>query len=291
MPGFAPSMAELFGNTGGGTAPSGGNVGNTSYAQISPMNDPAFAALFNTTQSLIPQSLPGIDQLISQGMNSPLLQLILGPALQRLQAPQAQQRQNLTESTRAAGGLRGSTYGKDMNTLQNNQALQSNDLMGQVIQQVLGTLVNGQLQSQQNSMLPGKSFTDLLRSIAPSTVTGSNVPPGGANGGLSDPYGMLSAGQSSPAVGNGPGTTNPYSPFYKGDAFTGGAATGVNSGGGGAPSAPAPSAIPYLDPFVGGGGGGSYNIGAGQQYLYSPSIPQPQPQNQPLEFVQSGGWW
>lgn len=174
---------NMFTGQGGINTPGGaGAVGSTRYQQVSPTSDPTFARLLEQIQAITPTALPGIEQITAQGMNSPLLQLVLGPALQRLQAPQAQARQNLTEQTRAAGGLRGSTYGQDMNKLVANQGLQQNDLMAQVIQQVLGTLISGQLQSQQNQMLPGKSLTELLRTIAPQTITGSTGG-GGAGGG------------------------------------------------------------------------------------------------------------
>lgn len=245
-----------------------GTVGNTAFTQLSPMDDPTFADLFGQAAGSIPGSLPGIEQLIAQGMNSPLLQLVLGPALERLKAPQAQQREQFTESARAAGGLRDSSYRGGMNKLMQNQGQAQNDLMSQVIQQILGTLVSGQLQSQQNSFLPARSMTDLLRTATPQTVQGSMAGMGGGGGG----GGASSIGRSSILQ---PGQD--YGNYAAGNAITQpgvGAAYGDSSGSSyrmpGAQISQPPAQ--YNDPWAsfGGGsgsGGGWYDIGGGQTWL------------------------
>src|SRR3990167_2730249 len=119
MSGNRTKIQNLRGNT-----MATGTVGNTAFTQLSPLDDPAYADLFNQIMGSIPQNLAGITSLVSQGINSPLIEAVLGPALARLQQPQAQQRQQLTESTRAAGGLRGSQYGRGMNQLMATQGLQ-----------------------------------------------------------------------------------------------------------------------------------------------------------------------
>ena len=50
------------------------------YEQVSPTSDPSFAKLLDQILNVTPTALPGIEQLTAQGMNSPLLQLVLGPA-------------------------------------------------------------------------------------------------------------------------------------------------------------------------------------------------------------------
>ena len=298
-------MASIsaFGNTGGGSGGTSGYVGTTNYQQVSPTSDPSFAKLLEQIQKITPTKLPGIESIVQGGMNSPLLQLVLGPMLERLQAPQAQARQNLTEQTRAAGGLRGSTYGQDMNKLVQNQALQGNDLMSQVLQQVLGTLVSGSLQSQQNSMLPGKSLTDLLRVITPQIVSGSNQISGGSGSGGS--FGR--SGMGSPTgTGVSPADRDAQLRGYpdaesmrfqqmldanKSGGGGGWGGSGGMTGGGGT----APLNTPYLDPW-GGNGGGTYDLGmgGGSQYLDSAATQQP---FQPIEYGDWGtetvteGWW
>ena len=243
-----------------------GTVGNTAFTQVSPLDDPAFADLFKQILASIPGSVPGIESLVSGGMNSPLLQLVLGPALERLKAPQAQQREQFTESARAAGGLRGSTYGGGMNKLMQNQGLQVNDLMSQVIQQVLGTLVQGQLQSQRNQFLPTEARSNLLPRIAPQTIQGSMAGMGGGGGG-----------------GGGGGRSSILQPgidfgnYTAGNAITQpGVGAPIGGGGfdpmaGGRAQAPQYAPAQYVDPWANltndNVGGGWFDTGGGQQWM------------------------
>ena len=275
-----------FGSTGSSST----NVGGSQV--ISPLVDPTFRRLFEQAQGQVPMrnELQSLQQMIQGGVNSPLLSAVLDPALQRLEAPQAQQRQNLTEATRAAGGLRGSTYGQDFNQLMNNQALQTNDLMGQVIQQILSTLVSGQLQEQKNEFLPANALTDLLKTIGPNVVRGGgssssssgweNIPP--------------SLGLQTPMTPSTPG--GDIASILRQLSSGGGATVGPNAP---APSANAPAAqpyTPYLDPLAG-MGGGSYNLnqGAGTQYLGGPGAQQNPYQHTYGEWVPDNtvteGWW
>ena len=293
-------VGDVSGTGGGSTS---GKVGTTEYKQVSPTSDPTFARLLEQIQAITPTALPGIESITQQGMNSPLLQLVLGPALQRLQAPQAQARQNLTEQTRAAGGLRGSTYGQDMNKLVANQGLQQNDLMAQVIQQILGTLVSGQIQSQQNSMLPGKSLTELLRTIAPQNITGQTV--SGQTGGSSSGWGSIppSQGLNTPMSS---GTLNAQQQWDQMNA-AGFRNMGPRPGSTVPPPAPSTGGEPavsgsppppqYIDPWGGGSGGGSYDLGmgAGTQWLGGGSTggvtsPAPTPEWNPVNGDYQGGY-
>ena len=133
----------------------------------SPTVDPTFSRLLGESQAAIPQNLPSLQDIVSQGATSPLLEAIIGPALQRLVAPQAQQMQQLTDITRAAGGLRGSTYGGNVLQLLNEQGLQRNDLMSNIIAKTLGTLVPGQLQENEQAFLPQKALSALTQLARP----------------------------------------------------------------------------------------------------------------------------
>lgn len=235
-------MAEGFSSTGGGSSSGRGSATVGGSQVISPLAIPELLKLFNRAQGAVPTELNSLQDIVQGGMQSPLLQLVLGPALQRLQAPQAQQRENLTEATRAAGGLRGSTYGQDMNTLMNNQALQTNDLMSAVLQQILAPLISGQLQEQRNSFLPAESFTNLLRAASPSVARGGatatsgweNIPP---SLGLGTPM----SGSSTPGFDSFTAQLN--APRTGGSAIIGPNAPGMN----GNPAAPATQ--PYT-PFI-----------------------------------------
>jgi hypothetical protein len=233
---------------------------------VSPLANPAFSQLAQQAQRSIPQSLPSLNDLIQGGMASPLLESILGPALQRLVAPQAAQRTQFTEAARAAGGLRGSTYGQGMNTLMQNQAQGQNDLMSQVISQVLGTLVPGQLQEQQNQFLQSNALTKLLGTIRPDVVRGA-----GAGGGSSSGWENIppSQGLGTPMSGDKPKTMQEQQ--YEWDQMQaagfrnmgprpGSTMTGGGGGGGAPPPANPPPAAAgptaqYVDPYAGQGGG------------------------------------
>jgi len=267
-------------STGGSSSGKGSvNVGGSQV--ISPLAIPELAKLFQNTQQQIPtrEELPSLQDMIAGGMNSPLLQLVLGPALERLKAPQQQQQQNLTEAARAAGSLRSSNYGQDFNKLLVNQGQQTNDLMGQVIQQVLGQLLQGQLQEQRNQFLPAESLTNLLRASAPSVSRGGatatsgweNIPP---SLGLGTPMqsDITAALTGRPSAGGGgvSGGTPTMSPPPTPSTATG--------------TAPPQ----YVDPFAGGYGAidspyvspGGQPGGAAYQHDYSEWVPQV-----------TEGWW
>lgn len=265
------------GTSGSGSASVGGNQ------VIAPTSIPELRQLFDLAQGNIPQrnEMASLQDMIMGGMNSPLLELVLGPALQRLQAPQAQQRQNLTETTRAAGGLRGSTYGADMNTLQNNQALQTNDLMAQVIQQMLVPLITGQLTEQRQQFLPAESMTNLLNAARPQIARGNtssvsgwdNIP---ASMGLATPMQSDSMASTAPSLtdylrrlsGSGGNTPAPTAPM----------------------ATPPPASAPpqYFPPLSGGG-----SPPAPQPTSFTPGQGGPQYGDwQPMIQVPNGeGWW
>lgn len=211
------------------------------WNSVSPLVVPELMNLFNKAQGSVPGSLNSLQSMIQGGMNSPLLQEVLGPAMQRLVQPQAQQRQQLTDMTRAAGGLRSGEYGMNTNVLLNNQSLQQNDLMSDVIGKVLQTLVSGQLQEQQNQFLPSKAYTDLLSASRPQLIGG--FPPAGNSS-------TSSSQQGSPSMANNPffsksGMSNlglSPQPEYYGSATVG-------------PNYQPPAAQPAQQPALGGSGG------------------------------------
>jgi len=289
-----------FLSTGDSGSGGGGAVGNTQYAQVSPTSDPSFAALLAQILQQTPQreNMTSLQDMITGGMNSPLLQSILGPALARLQAPQAQQRENLTESTRAAGGLRSSSYGQNFNKLQEQQGQQQNDLMGQVIQQVLSSLISGQMQEQQNSFLPARSLTELLRTIAPSTVTSGGVSGSrGAWDAMSPSQGLQTPmmGDSMGPAGGAPPGGSGWGGNTGGRGGGGGTFQPAPSSGGGVAGGSQPQPPQYIDPLGGGGGGGGNSI-AYNPYTGSYETVQPTQIN-PYEHTYTEipqvteGWW
>ena len=287
------TISDLLGSGGsaGGAGPEAGFL--TPYRVISPAEDPTFSRIAGEVEAAIPRQMQSLQSIIQGGMNSPLLQEILGPMLARLQAPQAQQRSQLTEATRAAGGLRGSTYGQDFTRLQNQQGQQQNDLMAAVLQQVLGQVISGSLQENQQSFLPAQNLMNLLGALRPQVQTG--LPPQQAGGGGSGSFGGGGIGnffdepgafdyRFSPDYNSNYGGFGGRAPASGGNTptFTGGAVGRDTPLVGGNMTPPE-----YVDPFATGGfGGGQYDIGAGTQYAYSPAV---QPPRDPFEH--SYGAW
>ena len=244
-------MAGFDGAFGGG---GGGLPAGTSV--ISPLVLPEIMELFKKTQNIIPTQLPSLQSIIQGGMNSPLLEAVMGPMLQRLQQPQAEQRQQLTDMARAAGGLRGSPYSTSYGNLLNTQGQQRNDLMAQVLQQILTPLISGQLQEQKNMFLPANAYTDLIQAVKPTIVGG-----GGFGSSSSSSGGAVGSFLDRPF-------SDPYAEF--GLARPSGGMTGNGGGGWLGPNAglatPWPNDMANL-PISGGGGG--YGTG-GSDITYNP---------------------
>lgn len=245
--------------------------GSTGFNIFDPTSVANFSRVANAAGSSIPQRLPSLESIITQGVNSPLLAAVLGPALERLRAPQAQQQQQLTESTRAAGGLRGSQYTQGMNQLLYNQGLQTNDLMGQVIQQMLAPIISGRLQEQRNQFLPSEALINLLRAIRPEAV-GSRATTGAGSSGWENIPPSL-------------GLNTPTSPTPGFDQFglnlQGLGGSGSSAGGGGSSPGVPPTGVPppsqYSDPWQS-LLGDVYGDSAGGAPL-------------PLEYSYGGGGW
>ena len=169
-------FSSLWGGGGGGDSGAGTTPAGAGQL-ISPTGDPTFARLLEAAQAAIPTSQPSVMDIAGQGASSPLLSAILGPMLERLRQPQAAQRTQLTEATRATGGLRDSAYTGGMNELLQKQGLQQNNLMAQILQQTLGPLLNASMQQQQMSYNPANILAGLLGAARP-----QYVPPQGAGG-------------------------------------------------------------------------------------------------------------
>jgi hypothetical protein len=164
-------------------------AGPTDFQQVSPMSDPsgAFGELYNTTRGIIPTSLDSLSTLIGQGMNSPLLQQILGPALARLMGTEQTSRDAVTDMFRSSGGLRGTPYAQAAVKNEQNLMGERSNLISDTIAKNLATLVSGQLQEQRNSFLPGQAYSDLLRLMRPDVVRTGGGGGGGGGSFSSDP--------------------------------------------------------------------------------------------------------
>jgi len=223
---------------------------------ISPAADPTFASLLEAAKGAMPQGLPSLQGIVSEGATSPLLASILGPALQRLLVPQQQQQQQLTDVTRAAGGLRDSGYGQNMSTLLGQQGLERNDLMSNIIAKTLQTLVSGQLQENQQAFNPMKALSELLGISkptyvgAPSQAVGGSRSSGGGWESLSPSLGLATPMQGDkptpPQIGFERGMVSPYPT--------------TSSAPSASTSTPAPAYDPLMQYLLGSGGGGGGGV-------------------------------
>jgi hypothetical protein len=254
----------FLGNDPGGAG--GGQFGDLQWAQLSPNADPSFNNLYGQARDSIPTSMNSLEGLIQGGVNSPLLQSILGPAIQRLMGTEQASRDAVTDAFRSSGGLRSSQYGNTFANNESNIMDKRSSLISDMMSKTLGTLVSGQLQEQQNSFLPAAHFNDLLKTIRPDTVSGVQRPvqPGGSGGGISDPFGILKPDGFGSV--DSMDTNNPLSPWYRSKAGASGSQISTP-----AAAAPTPAAAPKPTPW---GGYGLDSVGGGGSTIqYGPWTP------------------
>jgi hypothetical protein len=238
--------------------------------QVSPLADPGFSDLFNTTRGMIPTGLDSLQSLIQGGMSSPLLAQIIQGALGRLAPAENQSRQAVTDAARAAGSLRSTAYGQSVANNENNILTNRSGLVSDMISKTLGTLVPGLLQEQKNSFMPSQSYMDLLKLIRPDVLANRGGSAGASYGGGSPSLGpsIFDPGYDSMIAD----WQRRMNPTYGG----GFAGTGVNpepAGSGSNISGPAPN-----NPYGGYGltGGGTGYGGAGGTGYYPTSNTNPQ---------------
>jgi hypothetical protein len=228
--------------------------------------------LYSQIQGITPTSLPSLDSIVQEGMNSPLMSQIISGALKRAAPNEALARQSVTDAARGAGGLRGTAYMQNVARNEGNILDQRGILTSDIIAKTLQQLISGRLQEQQNSFLPARTLTDLLQAGRPLSgqISQQSSQYGNQTSGISnaDDY-MNSWLNTYRSTGNQP----QYGP--------GTAQTGVNSGPGSNISGPAPAPNPYggyqFSPTPSGPTGGSpygdYNWTANQGGNTNPSAP------------------
>ena len=241
------ASADYFGGAGGASGAGGGpRPGFNDPGLTGPQGD-----IFSMLQNLI-GSGPNLLEFIKQGMSSPLLQEILQPALGVQERQFAGQRQDVTDAMRAAGGLRSSQYGVNLNRLQGDQALAQGNLMSQIIAQTLNPLLQGQMEAYK---APISAYNALFGNLPNQTFWPGFAPKGG---GGADGYGTADRSMGGgPSTGPQYGAINPnFRPGESGGVGGGPGSWyepgGVMGGGalaGGSPSAP-DSYLTY-DPYTG----------------------------------------
>jgi hypothetical protein len=220
---LSSGFTDAFGNTGGGTTDA--RSSQRTYMSQPSVTDPLAAALASLQQSLAGQ----YQGLLSNPTASPLFQGQLGPLLASLVPSEDRARQSLTDTFRAAGGLRSGAYG-------NSAAQLEGDILGkrqQVAGQLLGQAFPQLMQALQNPLGQVSSLIDALKlSEAQGARTSTGSGGGGGGSTLSDPFGVLSQRSVFSSPGPTSGGTRPLDQAFFGG-YGGGASTGVNSSAGG----------------------------------------------------------
>jgi hypothetical protein len=263
------------------------------------VTNPLAAALAGLQQSLAGQ----YQGLLQNPTASPLFQGQLGPLLQSMQPSEERARTSLTDTFRAAGGLRSGAYGNSAVQLEGDILGRREEAAGKLLGQAFPQL----MQALQNPLGQVSSLIDALKlSQGQGALTSSGGGGGGfSGGGISDPFGVLSQRPyTGPQQGGGSALDKL---FYGGGG--GGATTGVNSspyGGtstGGAPAASNAGSYDLLSRILGGGSGTTYNpvngyyesapsagLGTFSPPQGGPSYPAPTAEYNPVTGAYQGGY-
>jgi hypothetical protein len=180
--GVAPS--DGFTSTGGaGGAGGAGTVGNTNYALVDPAQGASFGSqlgpLLARINALQP---PSYQSLVTQGLNSPLLQSILGPAMANLLPGEETGRQNFMDEFRRAGALGSGAMGSGAAKMETGFQNQRGNLISQVISQMLPQITGGLSNEWNQNQGISQLLAQVLGLSKPSIVQGQNTA-GGAGGG------------------------------------------------------------------------------------------------------------
>ena len=136
--------------------------------------DPGFATRVEDVIASINRPQASFEDLLSQGINSPLLQAILGPALRNLLPGAEEARQSLTDRFRASGGLRSGAYGVRAGQLESDILGQQGDLISRVISSFLPTAVSG-LQNESARSLQQSSLLESILGLTKPQFIGEPV--------------------------------------------------------------------------------------------------------------------
>ena len=123
---------------------------------------PDFQGLLQQAMNAVPKGMPSFQDVLSQGMSSPLLQSVLGPALQNLLPGEELARRSLMDEFRSAGALGGGAMGVASSRLEGALQGQRGSLISQIISGMLPSIVSGYGQQSQNTL---NSSNQLIQAI------------------------------------------------------------------------------------------------------------------------------
>lgn len=167
----------------------GGFLGDTPYMTQSPLDDPRFAEILNSIISGIPQTR-GVSDMLSQGIQSPLLQAVLQGVLSQLVPGERAARTSMTDRFRMAGAQRDTAYGGALANLESEILGRRGQAVSGTISQFLEPLMRSLLAEQEQQFRGPDIMSRLLAYLRPETVVGRPAQPGGIAGPASQPFGV-----------------------------------------------------------------------------------------------------
>lgn len=262
-------------------------------------SDPAIAQSLAQSLSGLQQGLAGQYQgLLQNPTASPLYQGQLQGLLQSLLPSEARARTGLTDTFRAAGGLRSGAYGTSAAQLEGDILGRRQETAGRLLGQTFPQL----MQALQNPLGQVSSLIDALKlsqAQGARTTTG-----GGGGGGFSSSFGSPHlTGSNTPGYFDTPG-------YGRGQVSPAGSTSGSTYGGTGY-AAPAPNvsntnagASDLLSQLLGGSGfnttynpstnyyesAPAQNLGTFSPQQGGPSYPAPTPEYDPISGAYQGGY-
>lgn len=127
------------------------------FEQMSPAKDPQFAQILQEIMGSIPDieeppELKGIEEFVQKAITSPLLQMILQPALATLERGAKKGRGNVVDAFRAAGGGKGpsrsTAFGQAVGEFESDVVGERGNLISQITSQTLSPLLQSLLTEQ-----------------------------------------------------------------------------------------------------------------------------------------------
>jgi hypothetical protein len=186
------------------------------FVAVSPYAVPEVANVANQAVAATPTSVPDFSSIINMTSQSPLIQEVMRAALANLVPQEQQARQNLQDTFRQAGALRGGAYGVGASRLEGEFQRGRGNLLAQIVQAMLPSLISGFNQSTQNQFLPGRTLAEILSGVRPTVIGGLTGTGSQQSPSLADKFG----GGSESTVNLGGSTTGARAP-----ASTGGGAS------------------------------------------------------------------
>lgn len=187
----ADTSGMMLNNAAQTTGPGAGFAGNTAFTTVDPAGAPGGGTYSNILDQLLgrlPGAPPDYSQFLNQGVNSPLLQSVLGPALANLNKGFGIQDQQLQDQFRQAGALGSGAQGSAFSNLKYGQSGQQGNMIANIISSMLPQMTQGLNQQYQNQLgVPGL-LGSTLGTARPQVVQGNisamnqGTGPGGAGG-------------------------------------------------------------------------------------------------------------